>query len=123
MKRSVRDSADRLQGKVLDKSEFPELSRGAATPAPAAGGAARLRGKAGAGRARPKTIHVDSSALHQAEGMLATKQPSSTNLTGETDTDLHANYLLKYRYRTPLLSNYTPSNRSSVSRIQKSILY
>ncbi|CAB3250622.1 unnamed protein product [Arctia plantaginis] len=71
------------EGKVLDKSEFPDILRGAgtATPAPTpTTGTARLRGKAGGGRARPKTIHVDSSALHAAEGMLA-KQPSSTNLT------------------------------------------
>ncbi|XP_075992737.1 calmodulin-regulated spectrin-associated protein patronin isoform X10 [Anticarsia gemmatalis] len=69
------------EGKVLDKSEFMDVLRGGNTPAPTPGGPARLRGKAGGGRARPKTIHVDSSALHAAEGMLATKQPSSTNLT------------------------------------------
>lgn len=77
------EEADR-EGKVLDKSEFLEsLKLGNSTsPTPTnTNTAARLRGKAGGGRARPKTIHVDSSALHAAEGMLATKQPSSTNLT------------------------------------------
>lgn len=75
-----------FQGKHLDKTEFLEsLNRGGniTTPLPTpTSGTARLRGKAAASRARPKTIHVDSSALHAAEGMLATKQPSSTNLTG-----------------------------------------
>lgn len=74
-----------FQGKHIDKSEFLEsLNRGnTVAPAPTpTGGAARLRSKAAAARARPKTIHVDSTVLHAAEGMLATKQPSSTNLTG-----------------------------------------
>lgn len=72
-----------FQGKHLDKSEFLEsLNRGGSVTPAAPGGAARLRGRPAAARARPKTIHVDSSALHAAEGILATKQPSSTNLTG-----------------------------------------
>ncbi|XP_061381422.1 patronin isoform X13 [Danaus plexippus] len=66
------------EGKVLDKSDLMEVMKhgsGAATPA-----GPRLRGKQAA-RARPKTIHVDSGALQAAEGMLGSKQPSSTNLT------------------------------------------
>jgi hypothetical protein len=77
------------KGKVFDKSEFLESLRGSGGGSGGGGGGsmtpaappARLRGKAAAARARPKTIHVDSGALHAAEGMLA-KQPSSTNLTG-----------------------------------------
>ncbi|XP_049884138.1 patronin-like isoform X9 [Pectinophora gossypiella] len=77
-------------GKVLDKSEFMESMKGGGGAAPAVAGAgARLRGKAAAARARPKTIHVDSGALHAAEGMLATKQPSSTNLTGGMRRDYY----------------------------------
>ncbi|XP_052747057.1 patronin isoform X3 [Bicyclus anynana] len=74
------------EGKTLDKTEYLELLKfgGGAPPTPApAGGGARLRGKVPA-RARPKTIHVDSGALQAAEGMLGSKQPSSTNLTGGT---------------------------------------
>lgn len=74
-----------FQGKVLDKSDLMEVMKhgsGAATPA-----GPRLRGKQAA-RARPKTIHVDSGALQAAEGMLGSKQPSSTNLTG-TYPQLH----------------------------------
>ncbi|XP_049883699.1 patronin-like isoform X3 [Pectinophora gossypiella] len=78
------------EGKVLDKSEFMESMKGGGGAAPAVAGAgARLRGKAAAARARPKTIHVDSGALHAAEGMLATKQPSSTNLTGGMRRDYY----------------------------------
>ncbi|KPJ07123.1 Short spindle protein 4 [Papilio machaon] len=68
------------EGKVLDKSEFMETLKGGHSQAGVggAGGGTRLRGKAA--RARPKTIHVDSGALHAAEGMLA-KQPSATNLS------------------------------------------
>ncbi|XP_073942237.1 calmodulin-regulated spectrin-associated protein patronin isoform X4 [Choristoneura fumiferana] len=69
------------EGKTLNKAEFPELQR--AAPAPA-----RLRGKP-APRARPKTIHVDSGALQAAEGMLGSKQPSSTNLTGTMRRDYY----------------------------------
>ncbi|XP_059058186.1 patronin isoform X9 [Achroia grisella] len=70
------------EGKVLDKSEFLDtLKGGSGAPAAAASPAgARLRGRAPAARARPKTIHVDGGALQAAEGMLASKQPSSTNL-------------------------------------------
>lgn len=71
------------EGKHLDKTEFLEsLNRGGAvTPAPTPTGAARLRSKPAQPRARPKTIHVDSTALHAAEAMLPAKQPSVTNLT------------------------------------------
>lgn len=76
-----------FQGKVLDKSEFLEsLNSGGATTDRGnerGGGGARLRSKPAPARARPKTIHVDSGALHQAEGLRA-KQPSSTNLTGQS---------------------------------------
>lgn len=70
------------EGKVLDKSEFLEaLKSGGVQPAAAASPAgARMRGRAAAARARPKTIHVDGGALQAAEGMLAGKQPSTTNL-------------------------------------------
>ncbi|CAH0405077.1 unnamed protein product [Chilo suppressalis] len=58
------------EGKVLDKSEFAESLRSGGTGSPAGGGGggggARLRGKAAPPRARPKTIHVDSTALHAA---------------------------------------------------------
>lgn len=75
--------ASLLQGKVLDKSEFMHmdvvkhgtLDRLAGTP--------RARRTPAVPRARPKTIHVDSGALHAAEGMLHTKQPSSSNLAGK----------------------------------------
>ncbi|XP_037297737.1 patronin isoform X11 [Manduca sexta] len=69
------------EGKVLDKSEFMDsIKAGGMSPGGGGGGGtARLRGR-GAARARPKTIHVDSGALHAAEGMLAAKQPSHTNL-------------------------------------------
>ncbi|XP_068621542.1 patronin-like isoform X1 [Battus philenor] len=69
------------EGKVLDKSEFLETLKTGGHPAGGpgmGGGTTRLRGKPA--RARPKTIHVDSGALHAAEGMLA-KQPSATNLS------------------------------------------
>ncbi|KAM3958063.1 LOW QUALITY PROTEIN: calmodulin-regulated spectrin-associated protein patronin [Aphomia sociella] len=71
------------EGKVLDKSEFMEAMKGGSgAPAAAApSGGARMRSRAAAARARPKTIHVDGGALQAAEGMLAAKQPSSTNLT------------------------------------------
>lgn len=68
------------EGKVFDKSEFMETFKMSAPSAPAVSGT-RMRPKAAGARARPKTIHVDSSTLHAAEGMLASKQPSSTNLT------------------------------------------
>ncbi|XP_061380984.1 patronin isoform X2 [Danaus plexippus] len=74
------------EGKVLDKSDLMEVMKhgsGAATPA-----GPRLRGKQAA-RARPKTIHVDSGALQAAEGMLGSKQPSSTNLTGTMRRDYY----------------------------------
>ncbi|XP_047514589.1 patronin-like isoform X6 [Pieris napi] len=68
------------EGKVLDRSEFPDApSRAGGNPAGATG-ATRLRGRAAA-RARPKTIHVDGGALHAAEGMLR-RQPSHTSLAG-----------------------------------------
>ncbi|XP_072937138.1 patronin isoform X3 [Epargyreus clarus] len=71
------------EGKVLDKSEFYDtLKSHGGGGGGGGGGGARLRSKAGGGRARPKTIHVDSGALQAAEGMLSSKQPSSTNLTG-----------------------------------------
>ncbi|XP_028172023.1 patronin isoform X3 [Ostrinia furnacalis] len=76
------------EGKVLDKTEFLEALNSGGNPGTdrdrdRGGGGntnTRLRTKAGAARARPKTIHVDSGALHQAEGLRA-KQPSNTNLT------------------------------------------
>lgn len=81
------------EGKVFDKSEFLDtLQRGAGGAGGGAGGGARLRGKLPA-RARPKTIHVDSGALQAAEGILASKQPSSTNLTGTTS--LYVPYRLR----------------------------
>ncbi|CAK1544321.1 unnamed protein product [Leptosia nina] len=75
------DEAER-EGKVLDKSELMEsLARvGGGGSQTTGGSGTRLRGKA-APRARPKTIHVDSGALHAAEGMLR-HQPSHTNLAG-----------------------------------------
>ncbi|XP_053603230.1 patronin-like isoform X6 [Plodia interpunctella] len=72
------------EGKTFDKSEFMESLKGG--PSPAGGGGAGGAGGAApparrvarpAPRARPKTIHVDSGALHAAEGM---RQPSATNL-------------------------------------------
>ncbi|KAL4710262.1 hypothetical protein ACJJTC_003542 [Scirpophaga incertulas] len=93
--KKARERAER-EGKVLDQSEFMESLRsaGGAPPAPAGGGAAggggggggvgggvgggagaggaRLRQRTGA-RARPKTIHVDASALH--------RPPSAASLT------------------------------------------
>lgn len=71
-----------FQGKVFDKSDFMDVLKGPGGAAPPAGGPPRLRSKGPAARARPKTIHVDSGALQAAEGMLGSKQPSSTNLTG-----------------------------------------
>ncbi|CAH2104188.1 unnamed protein product [Euphydryas editha] len=84
------------EGKVFDKSEFLEtLQRGGGGGGGGAGGGgggggggARLRGKLPA-RARPKTIHVDSGALQAAEGILASKQPSATNLTGTMRRDYY----------------------------------
>lgn len=64
---------------MFDRSEFADVLKGPALPA---GPPARLRSKGALARARPKTIHVDSGALQAAEGMLSSKQPSSTNLTG-----------------------------------------
>ncbi|XP_048482891.1 patronin isoform X10 [Plutella xylostella] len=72
------------EGKTLDKTEYIESIRAAGGVVPqqsAPSSGARLRHKPAAARARPKTIHVDSGALQAAEGMLASKQPSSTNLT------------------------------------------
>lgn len=63
---------------MLDKTELMHaISPATAVP--------RARRTAAAPRARPKTIHVDSGALHAAEGMLGSKQSSSSNLTGEWD--------------------------------------
>ncbi|XP_026314542.1 patronin-like isoform X11 [Hyposmocoma kahamanoa] len=70
------------EGKVFDRSEFMDTLKGTGGgPAPPAGPPTRMRNKGAAARARPKTIHVDSGALQAAEGMLGSKQPSSTNLT------------------------------------------
>ncbi|XP_041968719.1 patronin isoform X3 [Aricia agestis] len=75
------------EGKVVDKSDYMESLRSGGGGG-GGGGAARLRGKQPA-RARPKTIHVDSGALQAAEGMLGSKQPSSTNLTGTMRRDYY----------------------------------
>lgn len=97
--------ASLLQGKVLDKSEFMHmdvvkhgtLDRLAGTP--------RARRTPAVPRARPKTIHVDSGALHAAEGMLHTKQPSSTNLAGKHFDEI-----------SPTASLGTSKNRCRVRR-------
>ncbi|XP_060802957.1 patronin isoform X10 [Amyelois transitella] len=68
------------EGKAFDKSEFIESMKGSPHPATNTN-TTRLRGKP-APRARPKTIHVDSGALHAAQGML--RQPSSTNLAARS---------------------------------------
>ncbi|CAH0602855.1 unnamed protein product [Chrysodeixis includens] len=72
------------EGKVLDRTEFLEgMGRVGAAPPPSSSssntGGARLRGRQAA-RARPKTIHVDSSALHAAEP----KHPSTPLAAGGT---------------------------------------
>ncbi|XP_028036103.1 patronin isoform X15 [Bombyx mandarina] len=64
------------EGKVIDKSELLESMKHGSSPASSN---PRLRSRGATTRARPKTIHVDTGALHAAEGMLA-KQPSATNL-------------------------------------------
>ncbi|XP_045511917.1 patronin-like isoform X4 [Pieris brassicae] len=68
------------EGKVLDKTEFPDAPSRAGGNLTGATGSTRLRGRAAA-RARPKTIHVDGGALHAAEGMLR-RQPSHASLAG-----------------------------------------
>ncbi|KAJ0182119.1 hypothetical protein K1T71_002841 [Dendrolimus kikuchii] len=78
------DEAER-EGKVLNKTELMEslkMGGGGAPTGTLPSTGARLRGKGAGGRARPNTIHVDTGALHAAEGMLNNKHPSSTNLTG-----------------------------------------
>ncbi|CAG9784121.1 unnamed protein product [Diatraea saccharalis] len=77
LKKAV-EEAER-EGKVLDKSEFAESLRGGGGgPASPAGAGTRLRGARPPPRARPKTIHVDSTALHHAA---LARQPSATDLT------------------------------------------
>ncbi|VVD01963.1 unnamed protein product [Leptidea sinapis] len=77
--RRQRDEAA-AEGKVINKTDLESLREGAAVlsggGAAGGAGAARVRGKAG--RARPKTIHVDSDALHAADTLR--RQPSATNL-------------------------------------------
>lgn len=64
------------QGKLLpDKSDLPSTK-----PVP------KMRNKSSTTRPRPKTIHVDSSAVDLQEGVLSpsrSKKGSTSNLTGK----------------------------------------